>query len=71
MDQYKKKAMTYFGVAMIAGIIAFTALFVGNVDHAIAGGVSLLGFLGFVVSFNKGYDLWTRRAASESPRRTR
>lgn len=70
VDQDKKKAMIYFGVAIVSGIIGFTALFVGNIDHAIAGGISLLGFLGFYVSFNKGYDRWLRKGAPGSPRRT-
>lgn len=59
MTPTRKKSIAFLTFAVLFAFAAFYALFAGGTNHAIATGVLILGFLGFVVLFNKGFDLWS------------
>ena len=65
MFRTRKTALLYFAVAFFFAIVAFYALFVGHVDHFIAGGAALLAFVGFWVSFSRGWDEWGTNSRAE------
>lgn len=60
-----KRAIAYLGLAICCAFIAFYALFAGGINHYVAIGVMILGFLGFGIFFGKAFDRWSARREQE------
>lgn len=58
-NKNRKKAVALLAVAICCAFAAFYALFVAGVDHWLAAGAMILGFVGFALFFNKAFDLWS------------
>jgi uncharacterized Tic20 family protein len=56
----RKRALAFFGLALLAAFVAFLMIFIGHIDHFLAVGVSVLAMLGFVLAFNRAWALWER-----------
>lgn len=57
MTTSRKRPILYLLMALIGAFVAFYGLFEPGLDRALAWGLLLLGLVGFVVFFNRGYDL--------------
>lgn len=60
MSPLRKKAIAFLAAAIGSAAMAFYALFVGGTNHFIAGGVAVLGLIGFWILYSRGFDLWMR-----------
>lgn len=60
MNAARKRALVFFGLALLAAFVAFLMIFIGHIDHFLAVGVAVLALLAFVLLFNHAWALWER-----------
>lgn len=61
--QLRKDAILLMLLAMACAIGGFVMLFIGGVNHFVAGGLAILCFAGFFVLFNRGWGKWEQASA--------